>query len=128
MDRRRSARVRRALGSFVGAALVFAGSACGGADCESIGYPALAVRVQDAAGEQVCDAVVTVTDGEFSEILPASDTSGDCVYFGPFERAGTYRVDVALDGATGAVAGIEVTRRGDCDRLQTVQVAVELDG
>lgn len=102
-------------------------SACGSVDCESIGYSALAVRVQDASGVQVCDAVVAVTDGDFSERLTPSEATGDCVFFGPFERAGTYRIEATRDGLVGAVAGIEVGRAGDCDRLQTVHVTVELD-
>lgn len=101
-------------------------AACGAADCESIGYSGLAIRVQDANGEQVCDAVVTVSDGDFSEVLTASDTSGDCIFFGAAERAGTYRIDAVRGDAAGAVDAVAVVRTGECDHLRTEQVAVEL--
>ena len=101
-------------------------AACGSVDCESVGHSAFAVRVQDAAGEQVCDATVVAIDGDFSEELSISDSSGACVYYGVYERSGTYRIEAARDGATGVIDRVEVVRAGRCDVLQTVQVAIEL--
>jgi len=117
--------LKRGLHRFAGV-IVLSLSACASVDCESVGYAAVAVRVQDASGEGVCDAAVVVTDGDFSEELFASDTSEDCVYYGAFERAGTYRIEVSRRDRTGVVEGIEVVRTGRCDVLQTVQVTVEL--
>lgn len=123
--RAKEGRLRRGL-NWVAGVVVLALSGCGSEDCDSVGYAAVAVRVQDASGEQVCDAAVRVTDGDFSEELFASDTSGDCVYYGAYERAGTYRVEASRSGATGIVEGIEVVTTGGCGVLNTAQVAVEL--
>lgn len=101
--------------------------ACRHQDCDKIGHAALAVRVQDLSGAPVCDATVIVTDGDFSEELPAPGVSGDCVYYGAYERAGKYRIEASRRGASGVVEGIEADRAGGCDVLQTAQVSVALN-
>ena len=112
--------------STVGVVTLLLLSACGSEDCDSVGRAAVAVRVEDSVGQQVCDATVTAIDGEFSEELVSSGGSGDCAYHGVYERPGTYRLEASAGNATGVVEGVEVRRTGRCDVLQTVEVAVEL--
>jgi hypothetical protein len=102
-------------------------SGCGGADCSSVARFALVVHVEDATGTPVCDASVTVTDGDFSATLTAEGTASNCTYSGPAEREGTYTVEASRGGATGQTDGVSVKRSGDCDVLNTEQVTVKLN-
>lgn len=96
-----------------------------GANCSSVAYPGLSIRVQDLSDSPVCDAVVTVTDGDFSQELTTARSS-DCIYFGADERPGTYTIEAARRGAIGTVQGVDVTTTGDCHVIQTAQVTVRL--
>ena len=87
--------------------ICFGASACGhaaSATCLDDGRDAVVVHVEDATtGALLCDAVVALHSGTYSETLGAAvDTEPDgaagCVYDGALERAGTYEVDVALSG------------------------------
>lgn len=115
----------RALAALASATWIVAG--CSSTACNSVGHFALVVQVQDATGTQVCDAAVTVTDGDYSVELPTPTPSQACTYFGPGEREGVYTIAATRAGATGRVAGVAVTRRGECRVLGTEQVTVRLD-
>ena len=68
----------------------------------------LVVTVRNAAGSEICNAIVTATDGDFSARLTDGGTP-PCPYVGPPERKGTYTVTARLDGQSGSVNGIQVT-------------------
>jgi hypothetical protein len=97
------------------AALAAVASAAGLADCTTTSCTAVAkaslvVTVVDAAGKRVCDAVVNVTDGPFSAALASN--FGDrysCAYVGPYERAGTYSLEVRAGNAIKRLDGVKVT-------------------
>ena len=55
----------------------------------------LGVQVHDAEGEPVCDAIVTITDGDYEEVLEESECG---FYSGAGERAGTYDIRVEAAG------------------------------
>ncbi len=93
-------------------------SACGpgpgGTVCTEEFAFGLNVTVTDAAtGERVCDAVVTATEGDFSETLEVLP-GDDCVYVGAGERAGTYRVEAAKAGFASAVQEDVVVGEDEC--------------
>jgi hypothetical protein len=91
---------------------------------------ALDVTVVDASGKRVCDASVTARDGDFSAQLPAPPADvprATCTYTGPFERAGTYSIEVRAGTTSKLVSGIKVSRKGACHELQTRDVTVVLD-
>jgi hypothetical protein len=109
-------------------AIVLISFGCGSSErpCAAYAAPALVVRVTEGAARvPVCNAVVTVRDGDFSEILRAPGPAGDCDYAGPYERAGTYEVEVVAGARTKTVTGIKVT--ADACHVRTERVMVDLD-
>ena len=112
-------------GRVVGAAavlLVLQG--CGSQACSSVALFGLSIQVQDPSGAEVCDATVTATDGDYSEVLSAGGTAPDCVFFGAVERPGTYTVTAEAGGVTGTVPGLKV--RSDECHVITEEVTVKL--
>lgn len=110
---------------FVGAAaVVLALQGCSSQNCSSISLNGLSVRVQDPSGAEVCDATVTATDGDYSEVLSAGGTAPDCVFFGARDRPGTYTVSAEGGGVTGTVPGIKVAS-DECHVIME-EVTVEL--
>ena len=110
---------------FVGAAaVVLVLQSCGSQDCSSVALSGLSVRVQDQSGAEVCDATVTATDGNHSEVLSGVGTAQDCVFFGAIERPGTYTVTAEGGGVTGTIPGVKV--RSDECHVITEEVTVEL--
>jgi hypothetical protein len=65
----------------------------------------------DETGKPICDAVVVVHDGDFAETLPSTpgDTAGQCHYFGPIERKGTYTIEAAAHGLVATAANVKVS-------------------
>ena len=104
--------------------LAIAGTGCGGS-CKLYASPSLRVHVVDAAGAPVCEATVVARDGSFSEALRGlpGDASTPCVFTGPMERVGTYRIDVSARGAT-ATATAKVSADSCHVRTQDVTVAL----
>lgn len=91
---------------------------CGGTTegpkgCTLNAVASLTITVKDPAGARVCDATVTATDGAFSEKLMALP-GADCVYAGPFERAGTYEVTVTKAGYSTALLRNLVVGSDEC--------------
>ena len=84
----------------------------------------LNVTVLDgASGMPVCDAMVTLRDGAYSETL-----GGDvrlCDYYGAAERAGTYSIDVVWGAKTKTLDNVRVTA-GDC-HVMPRSVTITLD-
>lgn len=66
--------------------------------CPSLSRPGLKVTVRNTQGNSVCDALVTATDGHWSETIPRSMTLGACEYVGLMDRHGTYAVTVSAVG------------------------------
>ena len=105
---------------FILAALLSSGPVACGHACSTEEEFGLHVSVVNGqTGAVLCTAVVTATDGSYSETLrtldPLSSADGgtQCVFFGAGERAGTYTVDATAEGRESRVTGIEVTRN-DC--------------
>ncbi len=91
--------------------------------CNAVAYPGLRIRVQDSDGKPVCDAVVKVTDGDYTQELSAIP-SEDCFYGGAYERPGTYAIEASRGGTATTVDGVEVSRTGICKVLKTVEVTL----
>ena len=110
-ERRLRGRLRLLLmfGVLLIAGLVATFFASRGGSCDESAASSLSVYVTDASGTEVCDAKVTATDG--SEVFPMH-VSG-CTYVGPFERAGTYVVNVSRDGYSAASGPIHIGS-GEC--------------
>lgn len=97
---------------------------CDSQDCSSVALLGLSVRVQDPSGAEVCDATVTATDGDYSEVLSAGGAAQNCVFFGAVERPGTYIVTAEAGGVTGTVPGVKV--KSDECHVITEEVTVKL--
>lgn len=106
------------------AAVVIVLQGCGTQDCSSVALSGLSVRVQDPSGAQVCDATVTATDGDYSEVLSAGGTAQECLFFGANERPGTYTVTAEGGGVTGTVPGVKV--RSDECHVITEEITIKL--
>lgn len=121
-------------------ALVFVhGATCGCSDepdtfaCPAIYIAGLRVRVRDVGtGDDVCDAIVTATDGEYTESLEErGDPSGlggarrNC-WYAASQRAGTYVVRVRSDGYRAPDDQVNTIRAGRCGPLSTEPVEVAL--
>jgi len=97
--------------------------------CSTEARPAVVVEVVDStSGGPLCNTSVVAREGAFSSVLqefPAS-FSPPCVHMGPYERAGTYTVDVSFGVRSKSVSGLRV-ERGDCDHVVTQHLTVALD-
>lgn len=89
-----------------------------GVDCTDEARPGVIVHVLDAtSGVELTGASGTLRDGEYVETLEAVQT----VLLGAFERAGTYRVEVArADYQPWFKEGVRVTR--DRCHVRTVEL------
>ena len=109
-------------------AIVAAG--CGGDTVPGVPCPAIAAAGLDVGvanaqtGQLICDAMVTVSEGTYSERLAQLS----CRYAGLFERPGTYAVRAEKPGfLDGTVSNIRITMgTGPCPHVQTVRVEVGL--
>lgn len=92
--------------------------------CTAIAAYGLNVTVvDDATGQQLCNATVTATEGTYAEPLTTFTSTAPCTYLGATERAGTYRIDVEAPGyADGTVADVVV----DKDECHVIGEAVEV--
>ena len=79
--------------------------------------------MQDPTGAEVCDAVVTATDGGYSEVLSAGGTAQDCAYVGALERSGTY----TLTAKVGVVFGTGPSAKVRSDECHVITENVTID-
>ena len=86
---------------------------CSTVNCTTELRMALLVTVRNQAGTEICNAIVTATDDEFSAKLVPGGSSPPCGYSGPPERRGVYTVTARLGSQTASVAGVRVTG-GQC--------------
>ena len=94
------------LSGVIGIAAVATG--CHRTNCLDYALSALSVRVVDATGEDVCDARVVATEGNYVEQLTAAPHEhGGCGYSGARERGGHYTV-TATWNSTAQQSDIEV--------------------
>ena len=99
---------------------------CTTTNCQTYAAAALRVTVVDAAGKRLCRASVTVTDGAFS--APLASDFGDstaCAYVGPYERAGTYSIEVRSGARTKMLDGVKVT--ADACHVRPREVSITID-
>jgi nitrous oxide reductase accessory protein NosL len=92
-------------------------------DCSAVALMALDVVVQDGSGGEVCDAVVTATDGDFTQQLQV-DLVSPCHYRGVTERAGTYTVTATRSGRSASASDVMV-EKDECHVI-TKQVTITL--
>jgi hypothetical protein len=102
-------------------------SACQHADCEEYAAWGLIVNVADAHGSTICDATVTATAGDYSEVLLEGnpvEPGGPCPYRGALERKGTYSITVRKSGASTSLDGVKVT--ADSCHVRPVTTTISL--
>lgn len=105
--------------------MVLATAACGAGGCKTYAVPSLRVHVTDRAGAAVCDAAVVAQEGRTSVSLqPATDASSSCSYVGPWEEAGTFRVEASARGLVAAVDEVKVTAEACHVRPQDVALVL----
>ena len=83
----------------------------GGTACTEIFVSGVNVSVTDQDGQAVAGAVLTLTEGDFSEIM---QDLGDGEYAGAGERAGTYTLTVEADGFDTATVEDIVVGEDEC--------------
>ncbi|MGE0442238.1 MAG: carboxypeptidase-like regulatory domain-containing protein [Gemmatimonadales bacterium] len=127
---RRHGAIRRLV---LGASLlsVLQGCEIFGGDCTSLGRFALELTLVDETTNQppTVPPVITATDGAFVDTYPAAGQTAAVQpsYRLVVERAGTYSITVEVPGYhTWQRDGIEVSRGGRCNDLQTERLRVEL--
>lgn len=97
-------------------------------DCPAFPPAAVSVTVKAPDASLVCDAVVVISDGEFSRTAQRGGLDGACVYFSVFERAGTYTVQASHDVyAPASVPGV-VVALDDCGHAVTSDVNLVFTG
>ncbi len=109
-------------------AVALAAIACDdlGIICTAQATAGLQVRVTNAqTGAAICDAVVTATDGQYSETLMVFG----CRYYGAYERVGTYAVRAERSGfEPRTVTGVMVVMNsGPCHHVEPAQLEIKLD-
>ena len=105
--------------------LVSIGASGCAASCKTNSVAGLTVFVVDAAGKPVCDAEVTATEKDFSEMLVALPAT-PCFYSGVDERRGTYLVTVHGIGSTRSVPNV-VVRTADACHVQNVTMTINIE-
>lgn len=98
---------------------------CTSTSCTTEARASLIVTVVNAAGRRVCDASVTATDGAFSAPLSPNGDPTSCTYDGPYERAGTYSIDVRSGPTAKRLDAVKVT--ADACHVRAREVSVVLD-
>ena len=88
----------------VGLSPCFAG--CAQQDCTADARFGLLVTVTDGAGQTMCDAMVTATDGGHTETLGPNPSQ--CTFVGALERRGTYTLAATIAGRSATVDGVRV--------------------
>jgi hypothetical protein len=89
--------------------------------CTQEARDGLGVRVRTVDGKKVCEALVTVTDGQYSETLERFDAGASiilerfaCFYSGLEERPGDYHIVVTAPGFRPAEVDHLVVGRDAC--------------
>ena len=88
--------------------------ACGGACTDEFRFGLTVSVVDSQTGAALCNAVVTATDGSYSETLKTvgqllnAEVGNQCVLYGAGERAGTYTLDAKAEGRESRTTGIIV--------------------
>ena len=86
----------------------------------------LSVTVTDEVDDtNICDALVTISDGTYQEELTVQGQGADCVYIGAGERAGTYRIEASKPGYDTLVTDDVLVGEDECHVIGE-QIAVEL--
>ena len=96
--------------------------------CADIAVAGISLTVTDSiTGTRLCDAIVELRDGDHVEKPTGQGLDAECMYFGAYERAGTYTVTATLAGYASASQQVTVTAQGgDCAHVNTQQVALAL--
>ena len=120
----RLGRERRLVAVSALAAVLLVGTGCSPVSCKAYAVASLVVTVQDASGNRICDATVTVRDGDFTSQLAAFPGT-ECTYSGPSERKGTYSLEVRSGTTTRTVDSIKVS----ADQCHVIprQITISLD-
>ena len=96
-----------------GCGLIFDGRAC-----TAVYVYGLTVTVTDESGEPVTGAALTLTDGDYTEMIPGPPGTGieleGGVYLGAGERAGTYTLTIEADGFEPATIENIVIEADEC--------------
>lgn len=101
---------------------------CSSRACTLARNPGIVVLVR-SGGQPLCDAVVTVSEGDFREDAE-SGLVGDCRYTAARDRPGTYAVDVRRAGflsaqRTGVVAAKD--DESECQVVKTTELTIDLE-
>ena len=99
---------------------------CGGTGCLGNAVPGLLVTVLDGpGGAPVCGATVIVTDGTYSETLPAPLSGNPCNYSGATERPGVYTLEATFEGRTATTPNVAVGT-DECPHVITQNIQMVL--
>lgn len=98
-------------------------------ECPDFAVESMQLTVVDEEGNEITDATVTVTDGDFSRNLEFWDDDEGVGYYGQlWERAGTYQLTVEKEGYVTHIEEVVVTSTGGiCSHVITEQVEVVLE-
>jgi hypothetical protein len=83
----------------------------------------LTVRVEDANGRPLCDAVVVAAEGGYRETLD-DKALDDCLFRGAGERAGRYTLTVGKNGYRTSETTVQIER--DFCHVQNKSLTVRL--
>jgi hypothetical protein len=105
-----------------------AGEGEGEGECSPDPVIGLVVAVKDDITEfPICDAVVTINDGAFTETLTPTDASGNCEYASTPDRIGVFDIVVTHpDYQDGGLSDVEVFTDG-CGHAVFRRVEIQLD-
>ena len=103
-----------------------AGTAGCGSDCRSYGSAGLGIQVEGPTGDPICDASVTISDGDYSEVLQVTERTGSdpCTFYGAYERQGSYSIQVEAAGFASVVKKATVDS-GAC-RVDLTRLTIQL--
>ena len=99
---------------------------CGGTGCLGNAVPGLLVTVLDGpGGAPECGATDIVTDGAYSETLPAPLSGNPCNYSGATERPGVYTLEATFEGRTATTPNVTV-ETDECPHVITQNIQMVL--
>lgn len=93
-------------------------AACGapsGNDCDASTRAGVTVRIKNGVNqERICDATVTLQDGDYAETLSPWSSGDNCWYAGAWGRPGRYQLTCSRDGFRPATLRDVVVAEADC--------------
>lgn len=100
---------------------------CGPWGCTPSFEPGIAIRLVDAkSGAEITTATVTISSGEYQEIVSSSNDSS--IYLGALERPGVYSVTIEAPGyASRTINRVVVPERLDRCHVETQSLDLALD-